>query len=217
MTPIRIVLADDHGMFRAGIRAVLKDCEGIEIVAEAADGAEAVSLAVQHKPDVVVMDISMAGLNGIEACKRLSKELPKVRVVILSMHTEGEYVVRALRAGAVGYVLKDASASEVEIAIRTAFRGDEYLSPAVCRHLDADFRQRVDEPYDSLDRLTARQREILQLVAEGRTTQEIAERLFISIKTVETHRAHLMERLSIFDVPGLVKYAIRMRLITVGE
>ena len=215
--PIRIVLADDHALFRAGIRAVLKDCEGIEIVAEAADGADVMLLAAQHKPDIIVMDITMAGLNGIEACKRLDKEFPHICVIILSMHIEEEYVIQALQAGASGYVAKDASSSELEIAIRAAYRGERYLSPAVSKHLASDTLQQVGEYYNSLDRLTARQREVLQLIAESRTSQEIANRLFISIKTVETHRAHIMERLNIHDVPGLVRYAIRMRLISIEE
>lgn len=219
MTPIRVVLADDHALVRAGIRALLENIEGVSVVAEAGDGRAALEAVAEHQPDVVLMDIAMAGLNGLEAAARITREHPATRVVILSMHASEEYVLRALQAGAIGYLLKDADTAELELAVRAAARGEAYLSPAVSRHLIADYVRRVGqdlqlaEPLShGLNLLTPRQREVLQLIAEGRTTREIARLLNISVKTVETHRAQLMERLDIHDVAGLVRYAIRAGL-----
>lgn len=219
MTSIRVVLADDHSLVYAGIRALLENIEGVAIVAEASDGRAALQAVAEHQPDVVLMDIAMASLNGLEATARLMREHPAVRVVILSMHANEEYVLRALQAGAIGYLLKDADPAELELAVRAAARGEAYLSPAVSRHLIADYVRRVGQDLQlaeslshGLSLLTPRQREVLQLIAEGRTTREIARILNISIKTVETHRAQLMERLDIHDVAGLVRYAIRAGL-----
>ncbi len=213
-TTIRMLLAEDHTIVRAGIRALLESLDGIEVVAEAGDGREAIRLIEIHAPDIVLMDIGMAGLNGLEATARIAKEFPQVHVVILSMYASEEYVLQALRAGAVGYLLKDADMAELEIAIRAVAREETYLSPAVSKHVVADYVRRVGGEPSSLERLTRRQREILQLIAEGHSTQEIAQMLSISVKTVETHRAQLMERLDIHDVASLVRYAIRMGLIT---
>jgi DNA-binding NarL/FixJ family response regulator len=162
------------------------------------------------------MDIAMAGLNGLEAAARVVQEFPHVRVVMLSMHANEEYVLQALRAGAMGYLLKDASVTELELAIKAVVRNETYLSPAVSKHV-VEYVQRIGGEPSSLERLTARQREILQLIAEGRTTQEIAGTLNISVKTVESHRAQLMERLDIHDVAGLVRYAIRMGVVTPND
>ena len=214
MNAIRMLLAEDHTIVRAGIRALLQNLEGIEVVAEAGDGREAIRLIEAHQPDIVLMDIGMAGLNGLEATARIAKEFPDVRVIILSMYASEEYVLQALRAGAVGYLLKDADMAELEIAIRAVAREETYLSPAVSKHVVADYVRRVGGEPSSLERLTRRQREILQLIAEGHSTQEIAQMLSISVKTVETHRSQLMERLDIHDVASLVRYAIRMGLIT---
>jgi DNA-binding NarL/FixJ family response regulator len=213
-TTIRMLLAEDHTIVRAGIRALLQSLEGIEVVAEAGDGREAIRLIGIHNPDIVLMDIGMAGLNGLEATARITKEFPHVHVVILSMYASEEYVLQALRAGAVGYLIKDADMAELEIAIRAVAREETYLSPAVSKHVVADYVRRVGGEPSSLERLTRRQREILQLIAEGHSTQEIAQMLSISVKTVETHRSQLMERLDIHDVASLVRYAIRMGLIT---
>lgn len=214
---IQILLVEDHTIVRAGIRALLQSLEGVEVVAEAGDGREAIRLIEAHQPDIVLMDIAMSGLNGLEATTRISKEYPHVRVVILSMHASEEYVLQALRAGAVGYLLKDADITELELAIRSVARDETYLSPAVSKHVVADYVRRVGGEPSSLERLTRRQREILQLIAEGHSTQEIAQMLSISVKTVETHRAQLMERLDIHDVASLVRYAIRMGLVTTHE
>lgn len=225
MKTIKVLLADDHTLVRGGIRALLNEIDGIEVVAEASNGREALQLAGDQRPDIVLMDIAMSGMNGLEATKRISKDFPAVRVVILSMHTNEEYVLQALRAGAAGYLLKDAGIAELEIAIDAVAHGETYLSPPVSKHVISDYVRRVgaessrdvSESKPPLERLTARQREILQLVAEGKTTQEIAELLNISVKTVETHRMQLMERLDIHDIAGLVRFAIRVGLISVDE
>ncbi len=217
MKPIRILLAEDHTIVRAGIRALLQNLDEVHVVAEAGDGREALRLIETHHPDIVLMDIAMAGLNGLEATARIAKEFPNVHVIILSMHASEEYVLQALRAGAVGYLLKDAGTEELELAIRAVARDETYLSPAVSKHVVADYVRRVGGEPSSLERLTRRQREILQLIAEGHSTQEIAQMLSISVKTVETHRSQLMERLNIHDVAGLVRYAIRMGLVTSND
>ena len=215
---IRILLVDNHTLVRAGLRAILQNIEGIQVVAEAGDGREALSLIADCQPDVVLMDVAMPDMNGLEATARVVKEFPQTRVIILSMHAQEEYVLQALRLGAMGYVLKDAGVGELELAIRASFQGETYLSPAVSKHV-ADYQQRVgdESSTQAQAQLTSRQREILQLIAEGRTTKEIAQLLFISVKTVETHRMQLMKRLDIYDVAGLVRYAIRMKLIIPEE
>ncbi len=212
MSPLRVLLAEDHTLVRAGIRALLESLEGIEVVAEAADGREALRLAQTHHPDILLMDITMKELNGLEAAARLAKERPSTRVIILSMHADQAYVHQALQAGARGYLLKGSDLTELELALKAVARGDTYLSPAVSKHFVGDLLNGRKPTANPLDELTPRQREILQLVAEGRTTKEIASRLDLSIKTVETHRAQLMERLDIHDVAGLVKFAIRVGL-----
>ena len=212
MAGIRVLLADDHALFRAGVRKLLQTCEGMEVVGEAADGHEAVRLSETQRPDVLLMDIGMPGLNGVDAAARLAREGRRPRVVILSMHTGQDQVLRAIRAGAAGYLLKNASPAELEAAVRAAARGDIYLSPAVSRYVVEDY-VRGGAERSPLDRLTPRQREVLQLIAEGNTTKAIATRLGLSVKTVETHRAQLMERLEARDVAALVRLAIRFGLV----
>lgn len=209
----RVLLADNHTLVRAGLRALLNTIDGIQVIAEAGDGREALSLIAEHQPDVVLMDIAMPEMNGLEAATHVVKEFPQVRVIMLSMHANEEYVLQALRIGAMGYLLKDAGISELELAIKAISQGETYLSPAVSKHVVANYLQRVGNEPSSLEQLTSRQREILQLIAEGRSTKEIAELLYISVKTVETHRMQLMKRLDIHDVAGLVRYAIRMGLV----
>jgi DNA-binding NarL/FixJ family response regulator len=211
--PIRVVLADDHTLVRAGIRVLLEKLPDVHVVAEARDGGEAVRLVATTHPDVVLMDIAMPGLNGLEATKRLVKEFPDISVLILSMHKNEEYVWQALRAGAVGYLLKDADLAELSLAITAMTRGEMYLSPPISKHLIREYVQRVGGEETVLERLTPRQREILQLIAEGHTTKAIAQRLGLSVKTVETHRTQMMERLDIHDVASLVRYAIRMGVV----
>jgi DNA-binding NarL/FixJ family response regulator len=205
--PIRVVLVEDHTLVRAGIRSLLAELPWVEVVGEAADGREALRLVAELVPQVVLMDITMAGLNGLDATERIARDNPEVRVIILSMHANEEYVRRALLVGAAGYVIKDAEKAELELALKSVSRGGTYLSPSVSRPLITDYTDRVGK--HSLEKLTARQREILQLIAEGHSTKEIARGLNLSIKTVETHRAQLMARLDIHDIAGLVRYAIR--------
>lgn len=213
MGVISVLLADDHDLVRAGVRVLLQGISGVKVLAEADDGRKALELVKIHQPDVVLMDIAMPGLNGLEATSRIVKESPRTRVIILSMHSSEEHVLGALRRGAAGYLLKDASPSELETAVRSVARGESYLSPPISRQVIEDYRQRTQSA-SPMDTLTPRQREILQLIAEGRSTKEIASLLEVSVKTVETHRAQLMERLDIHDVPGLVRYAIRTGLVT---
>jgi DNA-binding NarL/FixJ family response regulator len=213
MRPIRILLADDHALVRAGFGALLKTLPGMEVVAEAADGREALALVKMHLPDLVLMDVSMAGLNGLEAAAQIIKDYPKVRVLMLSAHANDDYVKQALRAGAAGYLLKHAAFSELELAIQAVARGETYLSPAVSKPVIAEYLRRVSDEASPLELLTPRQREILQLIAEGHSTKEIARILHVSVKTVETHRTQLMERLDIHGIAGLVRYAIQAGML----
>jgi DNA-binding NarL/FixJ family response regulator len=211
---LRVLLADDHALVRAGVRELLTRIRGVEVVGEAADGRIAVELAQTLQPDVVLMDISMRGLNGIEATGQIRRACPRVQVIVLSMHVTEEHVAHALRAGAVGYILKDAAVEELELALIAVTRGQVYMSPALSRPMVERLLQSGRGEPSALDILTPRQKEILQLIAEGRSTKEIAHLLGVSIKTVETHRAQLMQRLGIRDVPGLVRYAMRAGLVS---
>ena len=213
MKAIRVLLADDHSLVRAGFRKLLEGLEGIEVVAEAGDGHDALRLIAAQQPDVVLMDIAMPGLNGLEVAARVADQFPRVRVLILSMHLSEEYALWALRARAAGYLLKDAVATELEFAVKAVARGETYLSPRVSEQVVSGYLHSVDGETSYLERLTPRQRETLQLIAEGHSSKKIALLLNISIKTVETHRAALMDRLEIYDVPGLVRYAIRTGLV----
>jgi DNA-binding NarL/FixJ family response regulator len=212
VTGIRVLIADDHVLVRAGVRALLESVDGVEVVAEAGDGHEALRLVAQHRPDVVLMDISLPSLQGLEAAARVVKEYAHTRVIILSMHSDEEYVRQALRLGVVGYLVKGGDRVELELAVKAAARGDVYLSPRISRGVVADSLQGAS--LRVAERLTPRQKEVLQLIAEGRTTKEVAQRLGLSVKTAESHRAQLMERLGIHDVAGLVRYAIRSGLVS---
>ncbi len=209
---IRVVLADDHALVRAGMRSLLGTMAQVQVVGEASSGEEALALAEREHPDVVLMDIAMKGITGLVAAARMRESHPAVRVVILSMHAGEEYVLQALRAGAVGYLLKDAATGELELALRSVMRGESWFSPAVSRQVVEGYVQRVGGEATA-DVLTARQREVLKLVAGGKSTKEIAFDLNLSVKTVETHRAQIMERLGIRDVAGLVRYALRTGLV----
>jgi DNA-binding NarL/FixJ family response regulator len=209
---IRVLLVDDHALVRAGIRSLLGAMAEVQVVGEAASGEEALRMAERERPDVVLMDIAMKGLTGLEAAARLRERQPSIRVLILSMHSGEEYVLQALRAGAVGYLLKDAATGELELALRTVIRGESWLSPSVSRQVVEGYGQRSSS--DAVPEvLTTRQREVLRLVAGGKSTKEIAFFLNLSVKTVETHRAQIMERLGIREVAGLVRYALRTGLI----
>jgi DNA-binding NarL/FixJ family response regulator len=216
MSPIRVLLADDHALVLAGIRALVEELGDTQIVAEANNGRDAVALAKKHKPDLVIMDISMSELNGIEATAQIMAEVPSTRVLILSMHTTEDFVRRAIEAGAAGYLVKDSAPLDLKIAVGAVLRNEVYLSPRVSKHVVSGFLHgKPNHDGTSMDALTARQREILQMIAEGKSTKQIAFQINVSVKTVETHRAALMERLDIHDIAGLVLYAVRHGLISV--
>jgi len=209
-----IILADDHELVRAGIRSLLHTFPGVRVEAEAGDGKQALELVRRNPPDVLLLDITLPGLNGLEVAARIRKlELP-TRVLILSMHAGPEYVARAIQSGASGYLVKDSAVDELASALEAVLGGRRYLSAAIDEDVVRGFLSSGDESAGELAVLTPRQREILQLIAEGEPTRAIAERLHVSVKTVETHRAQLMARLGIHDVPGLVRFAIRTGLIS---
>lgn len=213
---IRIILADDHQIIREGIRSLLEKEKDMEVVAEAANGREAVELAVKHVPDVVVMDIGMPDLNGMEATRQIVEQVSDVKVLALSMHSDRQFAAGILAAGAAGYLLKDSAFDELAEAIRAVVRGQCYLSPGITGVVLSDYVERLADPGGALPfaTLTKREREILQLLAEGWTTKRIAEDLHVSIKTVETHRQHIMDKLELRSLADLTKYAIRQGLTT---
>ena len=213
---IHIVLADDHAVMRTGLRLVLERQQDFEVVGEASDGREAVALAQQLRPEVVVMDVTMPNLNGIEAARQISGAIPETSIVMLSMHSDEAYVLRALTAGSRGYLLKESAESDGIAAIRAVGAGKAFFSPAVSRMLVEDYvRQLQDrEIEDSYELLTTREREVLQLIAEGRSNKEIANILNLSLYTVETHRGNLMEKLGLHTVPELILYAVRKGVIS---
>lgn len=217
MKSIRILIADDHSLVREGIRALLETMDDVEVIADASDGLDAIEMIQTHRPNLVLMDIGMARMNGLDATARIVKEFPGVRVVILSMHANEEYVLQALRAGASGYLLKDAKKQELMLAVKSVASGKTYLSPEVSKHVIDNYVQSVGTQGSPLEQLTPRQREILKLISEGRTNKEMAGILNLSIKTIDTHRTQLMDRLDIHDVAGLVRFAIKMGLVPVGE
>ncbi|MBM3263250.1 MAG: response regulator transcription factor [candidate division Zixibacteria bacterium] len=211
--PIRILHTDDHSLIRAGARALLETLRDLEVFGEASDGRMALELIEKKRPDLVLMDIGMSGMNGLETTVRIKKDYPGTKVIILSMHSSEEYVWQALRAGANGYMLKDSGLAELETSIRTVLNGETYLTPSINKKVVMDYMSRMETEKSPHERLTRRQREVLQLLAEGNTVKEIAWELNLNVKTVETHRAQLMDRLDIHDIPGLVRYAIRMGII----
>jgi DNA-binding NarL/FixJ family response regulator len=213
MPKIRVLLADDHKLVRAGIRSLLENLPEVEVVAEASDGREAIRLVEQNEPAIVLMDLAMPVLNGLEATRYLTRTFPEVRVLILSIYADEEHVYQALRAGAAGYLLKGAATEELELAIRSVARGETYLSPPVSKPVIMEYIRRTNVGLTSRERLSPRQAQILKLIAEGRTTKQVALELAISVKTVETHRAALMTRIGIHDVAGLVRYAVKVGLV----
>ena len=207
---IRVLLADDHRIMREGLRSLLEQQPDIEVIAEAENGRTAVQLVRELSPDVVIMDIAMPDLNGIGAAHQIIAEGCGVKVVALSMHSDRRFVARMFRAGASGYLLKDCAFEELARAVRTVAADEFYLSPKIASIVIKDYVRRLTETdFSASSFLTTRQREVLQLVAEGRTTKEIASRLNVSVKTVETHRSNIMEKLGIYSVAELTKYAIR--------
>ena len=210
---IRVVLAEDHALVRAGMVRLLQDLPNVEVVAVAVDGREAVAHVEAYRPDVAILDITMPGLSGLNALARSVADHPSVRVIMLSMHDNEEYVGHALKAGAAGYLLKDSDPAELDLALRSVVRGGSYLTPAVSRHVIREYTHGGSREAGPYERLTPRQSEIIQLIAEGHRNAEIAAILSVSEKTIETHRTQLMTRLDIHDVAGLVWYAIRMGLV----
>jgi len=207
---IRILLVDDHALVRHGFRMILAAQPDMEIAGEAGNGREAVELAQKLKPDVVVMDVAMPELNGIEATRRIIELAPRARVLALSMHKDAVYVREILRAGARGYLLKDSADADLLAAVRAVAKGDGYLSPGVSEAVLSDYRRHVTDP---LDLLTSREREVLQLIAEGKTNKEIATSLTLSVYTVEAHRGRLMEKLNLHSTGELVRFAVRSGLV----
>jgi DNA-binding NarL/FixJ family response regulator len=216
MRKIRILLADDHKLMRSGLRVLLEQQADLTVVAEASDGREAVALVVSHKPDVLVMDIGMPNLNGIEAATQVTHNHPEISIVMLSMHSDESYVLRALKAGARGYLLKDSAEADLIHAVHSVAEGKSFFSPAVSKVLLDDYvrklkRSGTEDPYDLL---TPREREVLQLVAEGKSNKDAAQMLNLSVYTVETHRSNIMEKLNLHGVPELILYAVRKGIIS---
>jgi DNA-binding NarL/FixJ family response regulator len=212
---IKVLLADDHAVLRDGLRMVLDAQTGISVVGEAEDGRQALEMVERLHPDVVVMDIAMPNMNGAEATRQIKRRFPGVKVLILTMHENEQYLAQIVNAGAIGCVLKRSAGTELVTAVRAAARGESYFSPAMATMMLDGYRMHLAvDGRDESDRLTEREREILQLVAEGKTNQEIADLLVVSIKTVQTHRAHMMEKLDAHDRTELVKHAIRLGMIT---
>ena len=212
--PIRTLIADDHALVRAGIRALVEKIQDVTVVAEAGKGSEALKLISELRPDLVLLDITMPDGSGFDVLQHVSKNFAEIRVIVLTVHEAGEYAIRALREGAAGFLPKSAASTELEQAIHTVLKGETYISPETSRKTLLEYGKGVTKR-DQLETLSPRQREVLRLIAEGRTTKQIAQMLEISVKTVETHRAQLMERLDIHDVAGLVRYAIIVGLIEV--
>jgi DNA-binding NarL/FixJ family response regulator len=209
---IRVILADDHTLVRAGIRVLLEKLPEVEVIGEAGDGREVLNLVKAQPPDVVLLDIAMPGLNGLEAAERLARDYPDVRIIMLSMHDNEEYVLRALKAGVAGYLLKKSATAELETALRQVLRGEIYLSREIKLHQRFPLHG-ITGRKSALERLTGRQREVLQLIAEGQNTKGIGDILKVSPKTVEYHRLKLMAGLNLHDIPGLVRFALRVGLI----
>jgi len=213
MAPLRILLADDHTMVRQGLRKVLEERPEWQVVAEAGDGHEAVRLAELHKPNVAVLDVAMPLLNGIEATRRIAKRVPHTRILVLSMYSDEAYVTQMMKAGATGYLLKDSAGVDLLEAVQAVAQGKSYFSPAVARLMLDDYARQRGTDDDRYESLSDREREIFQLIAEGKANKEIAALLFISLSTVETHRARVMEKLDLHSAAEIVLYAVRRGVI----
>ena len=213
MEKIKVLIVDDHRVVRDGLAKILEGCADIEVVGGAADGLEAIRRFSELEPHVVLLDISMPKLGGLEVCRRIKKTNPRARIVILSMHEEEEYSMKLVRMGVSGYLLKDSAAQEVIEAVRTAFAGKAYFSPQISKTLAESYRESVHAEDDPYERLNDREREVLQLIAEGNTNKQIAEILFISPKTVDNHRTHLMRKLNIHSAADLTRWATKRGLV----
>jgi len=216
MKTIRILLADDHTVVRKGLRLLLESHPDLEVIADAADGRETVALAEQHTPDVVVMDVAMPALNGIEAARQICAKLPHTAIVFLSMHSDEGYVLKALKAGARAYLLKDSAEQDLISAVKAVTEGKAFFSPAISKMLVEDYMRQMQERAveDSYDLLTTREREILQLLAEGKSNKEVANVLNLSLYTIETHRSNIFQKLNLHSTAELILYAIRKGVIT---
>jgi two-component system, NarL family, response regulator NreC len=216
MKPVRILLADDHTVMRCGLRVLLERHAGFKVVAEASDGREAVERAAAESPDVAVIDIAMPNLNGIEAARQINAKCPTTAIIILSMHSDEGYVLRALKAGARGYLLKDAPELDLVRAIESVHEGKAYFSPAISKMLVEDYMRQLQQrgAEDSYELLTSREREVLQLLAEGKSNKEAASTLHVSLHTIETHRSNILEKLNLHGTPELILYAVRKGVIT---
>jgi two-component system, NarL family, response regulator NreC len=216
MKTIRILLADDHTVVRKGLRLLLESQPGLTVVGEASDGRTAVALAEQDAPDVVVMDVAMPTLNGIEAARQITAKLPLVAVVFLSMHSDESYVLKALKAGARGYLLKDSAEHDLILAVRSVAQGKSFFSPAISKMMVEDYMRELQERQieDSYELLTTREREVLQLLAEGKSNKEVAAVLNLSLYTVETHRGNILQKLNLHSGAELILYAIRKGVIS---
>ncbi|MBF8268143.1 MAG: response regulator transcription factor [Dehalococcoidia bacterium] len=214
-TPLRLILADDHVLFREGLRSLLEAWEQVEVVGEASNGEEAVDMAHRLRPDVVLMDVGMPRMNGLEAARRITREIPGVKVLMLTIHSTDEHFFEALAAGASGYVLKEAASAELKAALEAIRRGGLFLHPSMALRLVEDYLHRVSsgEEEATYETLTQREKEVLRLVGEGYSSQEIAERLVLSSNTVQTHRMHIMEKLNLHSRAELMRYAVRMGLL----
>jgi DNA-binding NarL/FixJ family response regulator len=215
VTPVRILLADDHIVMRNGLRLLLERQPHLQVVGEAADGRQAVALCESANPDVVIMDIAMPNLNGIEAARQIVNRNPRTAIAILSMHSDESYVIRALKAGARAYLLKDSAEADLLAAVRALTEGKSFFSPAISKILVEDYMRQLESrgAEDTYELLTNREREILQLLAEGRTNKEVANLLNLSLYTVETHRTHILQKLNLHSVPELSLYAVRKGII----
>jgi len=218
MGKIKVLIADDHTILRQGIKALLDNQAEIEVIGEAKDGREALTLIERLLPDVVLMDIAMPGLNGLEATRRIKKKFPEIKVLVLTMYTNEEYVFQILNAGANGYLVKETAFQDLISAIKAVYRDEAFMSPSISKKVINRYTQRVRDANDTTsDILTTREREILQLIAEGSSSKKIAEALFISPKTVETHRTHIMDKLNIHNRTDLIKYAIRTGIVDIDS
>jgi two-component system response regulator NreC len=217
MGKIKVLVADDHTILRQGIKSLLANEEEIEVIGEAKNGREVLTIVEETLPDIILMDIAMPGLNGLEATRRIKKKFPRMKVLVLTMYTNEEYIFQILNAGANGYLVKETAFQDLISAIKAVYKNEAFMSPSISKKVINSYIKRAQNEEETCEMLTSREREILQLIAEGNSSKKIAELLFISPKTVETHRTHIMDKLNIHNRTGLVKYAIRKGIVDVDK